>query len=404
MKDIAHVSSPRVILYVDSLKIGGAERVTLTLASWLYQAGWTPVILTRKPLGRDFYPIPVGVERAVEPADPDWLRILGWWGFPWRVQRLRRWIQRERLSLAIGMTTLPAIKLLLATRFLALPCVVSERNYPPAKRPALPWRLLRRLTYPWADLHLVQTNSTGKWLAQHLGANCQMLLPNPVQWPLPRFDPAPEPQAWLAAAGADADAPLLLAAGTKAHQKGFDRLVETFALLAGSFPALQLVILGLEATQYHGVDQQAALRSRLAHDGDFQARLHFPGRVGNIIDWYQRAGIFVLPSRYEGFPNVLLEAMSAGCACVASDCLSGPADLIDNGRNGLLMPVEASPNDWAETLAALLADAERRGSLAAEAVEVRERFAEVALRESFLKALAGLPGAEHEGVLNGQDG
>ena len=60
--------------------------------------------------------------------------------------------------------------------------------------------------------------------------------------------------------------------------------------------------------------------------------------------------------------------------------------------------------DWVETLAALLGDDERRRSLAAEALEVHERFAEVALRQSFLKALAGLPGAEHEGVLNGQDG
>ena len=404
MKDIAHVSSPRVILYVDSLKIGGAERVTLTLASWLHQAGWTPVILTRKPLGRDFYPISVGIERAVEPVDPDWIRILGWWGFPWRVQRLRRLIQRERVSLVIGITTLPAIKLLLATRSLNLPCVVSERNYPPAKRPGLPWRMLRRLTYPWADLHLVQTNFTGKWLAQNLGVKRQLLLPNPVQWPLPRFEPAPEPQAWLSAAGVDADAPLLLAAGTKAHQKGFDCLVQIFTLLADSFPALQLVILGLEATPYHGVNQQLALRALLGDNAPIQSRLHLPGRVGNMMDWYQRAEIFVLPSRYEGFPNVLLEAMAAGCACVASDCLTGPADLIENGRNGLLIPVQASPMDWAETLAELLGDARRRRSLAVEALDVHERFAEVALRQSFLKALAVLPTAEHEDVRNGQDG
>ena len=71
MKDVVDVSSPRVLLYVDSLKIGGAERITLTLAQWLYQEGWTPVVLTRQPLGRDFYPIPAGVERAAEPVDPD---------------------------------------------------------------------------------------------------------------------------------------------------------------------------------------------------------------------------------------------------------------------------------------------------------------------------------------------
>mgnify|MGYP003950972561 CR=1 FL=1 len=404
MKGVADLPSRRVLLYVDSLKIGGAERITLTFAYWLQQAGWTPIVLTRQSHYQDFYPIPLGVERAVEPNDPRWLRALGWCGFPWRVKRLRRWLKRERLSLTIGMTTLPAIKLLLATRSLQLPCIVSERNYPPAKCLALPWRLLRRLTYPWADLHLVQTQSTGNWLARHLGAKYQLLLPNPVKWPLPRFEPALDPQKWFSAAGVDADAPLLLAAGTKAHQKGFDRLVQVFGLLAGRFPDLQLVILGLEPTLYHGVDQQLALRALLADNVAIQSRFHLPGRVGNMIDWYQRAEIFVLPSRYEGFPNVLLEAMAAGCACVASDCLTGPADLIENGRTGLLMPVHASPMDWVETLAALLGDDERRRSLAAEALEVHERFAEVVLRQSFLKALAVLPTAEHGGVRNGQDG
>mgnify|MGYP000444395358 CR=1 FL=1 len=66
----------RVVLYVDSLKIGGAERVTLTFARWLRQNGWTPIVLTRQSRSLDFYPIPAGVERAVEPPDPRWLRLL----------------------------------------------------------------------------------------------------------------------------------------------------------------------------------------------------------------------------------------------------------------------------------------------------------------------------------------
>ena len=84
----------RVVLYVDSLKIGGAERVTLTFARWLRQNGWDPIVLTRQSVELDFYPIPAGVERAVEPRDPRWLRLLGRWGFPWRVLRLRSWLRR----------------------------------------------------------------------------------------------------------------------------------------------------------------------------------------------------------------------------------------------------------------------------------------------------------------------
>lgn len=152
----------RVVFYIDSLKAGGAERVTLRMASWCQDAGLSPLVLTHHSLTADFYPIPAGVERQVEQPDPLWLVRLGWLGFPWRVLRLRRWLIENRIELAIGMTTLPGIKLLLAARSLPLACWISERNYPPAKRPSLPWRLLRWLTYRWADLHLVQASRFDK--------------------------------------------------------------------------------------------------------------------------------------------------------------------------------------------------------------------------------------------------
>ena len=119
----------RVALYIDSLKLGGAERVTLRLACWLRDGGWQPLLLTRKPPSWDFYPIPVGVQRMVEPADPDWVRRLGPFGLPWRLLRLRRWMRRQKVTLVIGITTIPAVKLLLALRGLNV-LWWFERNYP----------------------------------------------------------------------------------------------------------------------------------------------------------------------------------------------------------------------------------------------------------------------------------
>ena len=135
--------SRRAVLYIDSLKLGGAERITLTWASWLRDAGWLPVVLTRKPLSWDFYPVPDGVTRQVEHADSRWLRCLGVVGFPVRVWRLRRWLQRQQIDLAIGITSIPATKLLLASRGLGVTTVVSERNFPPLKRIGLVWAALR---------------------------------------------------------------------------------------------------------------------------------------------------------------------------------------------------------------------------------------------------------------------
>lgn len=118
----------RVVLYIDSLKTGGAERVTLLLARWMSDAGWKATVLTRHGVSRDFYPVPVGVRRAVEPVDPLWLRKVGPLGFPFRVLGLHVWLKRHQPDLVLGMSTLPAIKLLLAVRGLACPCKIGRAH------------------------------------------------------------------------------------------------------------------------------------------------------------------------------------------------------------------------------------------------------------------------------------
>ena len=384
--------SRRVVLYLDSLKLGGAERITLIWAHWLHQAGWQPLVLTRKPTSWDFYPLPSGVIRMVEPSDSPWMRRLGPLAFPFRVRRLQRWLDAQNVGLAIGVTSLPAIKLLLATRLLGVHCVVSERNFPPSKRIGRLWSGLRRLSYPWAALHLVQTQAVGEWMKTHLGAHQQLLLPNPVQWPLTRFRPSLDPHAWLFSRGCTSTDPVLLAVGTKADQKGFDRLVRWWIPLAQADARLQLVIVGLDERLYHGRDQQADLRALLVDSPELQARLHFPGRVGNLADWYARAHLFVLSSRYEGFPNVLLEAMAAGCCCVAANCPQGPADLIQDGVNGRLLPAAASDSQWVQLLRTLLTDVGERQRLAANAVEVRELYAPAVLQQRLTQALECLVG------------
>jgi len=208
-----------------------------------------------------------------------------------------------------------------------------------------------------------------------------------VQWPLTRFPPSLDPHAWLSSRGCGSTEPVLLGVGTKADQKGFDRLVRWWIPLAQADARLQLVIVGLDERPYHGRDQQADLRALLVDQPELQVRLHFPGRVGNLADWYARTQIFVLSSRYEGFPNVLLEAMAAGCCCVAADCPQGPADLIQDGVNGCLLPTAASDAQWVQLLKTLLTDDGERQRLAANAIEVRELYDPAALQQRLTHAL-----------------
>ena len=379
---MTHAAPPRrsALLFIDSFKLGGAERVTLQWAEWLSEAGWNVTLLTSKPAGHDFYPVPTGLRRLREPGLLVSLdRALFW---PLKLLRLRKLLRREQPDLLIGMTTLPSIKLALASIGLASRLVLSERNYPPARPLAWRWRLLRRFAYPRAHLHLVQTRGIAQWLHQRGLARRTAVLPNAIVWPIPRLAPQLNPEASV-----PQGQKLILAVGTKLHQKGFDRLVAAFAGLQADFPDWSLVILGIQEAPYRGVNQAAQLRQLM---GSASSRLILPGNVGNVGDWYKASDLFVLPSRFEGYPNVLLEAMASGLACLAVDCPTGPSDLIDSGVNGWLVSQQVASNDMAPPLRRALEDVAAREAFASKAQAVRQSNAPESLRPVFLDLMGSL--------------
>ena len=368
------------LLFIDSLKIGGAERVTLQWAEWLSKGGWSVTLLTSKSASHDFYPVPAGLRRVQEPALPGLLNRALFW--PLKLLRLRKLLQREQPALLIGMTTLPSIKLALASIGLSSRLVLSERNYPPARPLAWRWRLLRRLAYPRAHLHLVQTQGIAQWLHQRGLARRTAVLPNAIVWPIPRLAPWLNPERSV-----PPGQKVILAVGTKLHQKGFDRLVAAFARLQADFPDWSLVILGIDEAPYRGVNQAARLRQLM---GTESSRLILPGNVGNVGDWYKASALFVLSSRFEGYPNVLLEAMASGLPCLAVDCPTGPSDLIDPGLNGWLVSEQVASTDMEQPLRQALEDTAARVAFASKAQAVRQRNAPESLRPVFLDLMGSL--------------
>ncbi|CAM2061033.1 hypothetical protein DSUL_60114 [Desulfovibrionales bacterium] len=102
-------------------------------------------------------------------------------------------------------------------------------------------------------------------------------------------------------------------------------------------------------------------------------RVHLHGLQHNVAPYYTQSDLFVLSSRYEGFPNALCEAMAHGLPVIAANCPSGPAEIIQNGENGLLVPVE-DPKALAVVLDHLLGDNALRSELSIKAQNVLDRF------------------------------
>ena len=275
------------------------------------------------------------------------------------------------------MTTVN-IAVLLATCGLGVPIIVSERNYPPAMPLHLIWKILGRVTYLWAAKVVMQTQDGLEWLQRAVPASRGIVIANPCVFPLPDSDPKVEPDAIL-----PAQRFLLLAAGRLEHQKGFDLLVDAFSRLSGTCVDWDLVILG------EGAERQA-LEAQIASK-KLNERVLLPGRVGNVGDWYRRADLYALSSRFEGFPNTLLEALAHGLSAVSFDCLTGPADLIRDGVDGYLVQPENGSTGLAERLATLMQDPARRAAFAANASDVKQRYSFATVGKAWDEVLTHRP-------------
>jgi glycosyltransferase involved in cell wall biosynthesis len=262
---------------------------------------------------------------------------------------------------------------LAACRGLPVPVIVSERADPRVVDIGPAWSALRRLTYRNCALLIAQTPTIAR-LFEPLACGRVRVIPNPVQLP------AATPAAAAAAQPAVLQEPTILALGRLHHQKGFDLAIRALALLPAECDAWKLVILGEGPAR----QELEAIRDELG----LAARVSLPGAVPEPGAWLRQAQIFLLPSRSEGFPNALCEAMAAGLPVVAADCRSGPADIITPEVDGLLVPPE-DPRALAAALARLARSPELRTRLARNAPAVVERF-------SLTSVLAAWDGAFRE--------
>jgi GalNAc-alpha-(1->4)-GalNAc-alpha-(1->3)-diNAcBac-PP-undecaprenol alpha-1,4-N-acetyl-D-galactosaminyltransferase len=357
-----------LVLVVSTLGPGGAERVLTLLANGQAERGERVTIVTLS--GQDF-PLHWVLHPAVRHVQ---LGLLGERRDVIDAVRrtVRRWcvlratLRRLRPDVIVSFMDTTNVLTLAAAIGLGIPTLVAERNDPHEEHIGEGYAVARRLLYRRASAIVVQTARAGRFFGGGLASRVRVI-PNPVVPPAgpDAVGPGPASGSGPASLGSDAGS-RIVAMGRLTPQKGFDMLLRAFAGVAPSHPGWRLTIHG-EGPERERLERERA-RLRL------ERLVDIPGVTTDPAAALRAATIFALPSRWEGFPNVLGEAMAIGRAVVAFDCPSGPSELVRHEVDGLLVP-PADEAALAGALARLMDDPELRVRLAARAPDVRERFA-----------------------------
>jgi len=353
------------VLFVSpSLKGGGAERIILWLSKEYVKAGYSVHLVTVAGKSEDAYEIPSSIKRVALDLDST---SSGTFSAIFsnlrRVRGIQHQINLVDPDLIVSFLTSANIVSLLASKFSIrsrkIPVVISERSYSAGDKLSKFWSLLRRISYPLANEIVVLSEENREWiLNQGLGKKV-CIVKNPIVYPIPKVSPTLEPSDFF-----PSNCKIVLAVGRLIPQKGFDNLIEAFSLLESENPDWKLVILG---------EGDEKWMMRIIEDKKLNSRVLLPGRAGNVGDWYERANLFVLSSRREGFPNALVEAMASGLPVIATDCQTGPREIISNNENGVLVPVDDS-RALANRMSMLMADPVLRERLSANAEDVRHQY------------------------------
>jgi glycosyltransferase involved in cell wall biosynthesis len=353
--------------------MGGTIRAGLNLAGYLAPRHDVHIVSVGRTRDKPFFDFPRGVEvesiedRRRGATPPRHLRRLHKLlrGRPslfmhrsdaaavdysiWTDLLFARWLRRRTGFL---LTTRPGLNLLAAEfRPPGLITVGLEQMNLSSHRAAL--RRAMESRYDRLDVLAVLTEPDMRSYAERLDGRLRLeRIPNTV-----RDD--------MGAASADLDAKTIITAGRFTRQKGYDLLIPAFGQVVARHPEWRLRIFG--------GGQDRAMLDALVDELGLGDAVTLDKAAADLAAEMERASIYVLSSRFEGLPLVLLEAMSKGMAVVSFDCPTGPADVVDDHVNGLLVP----PRD-VDALAAgmteLIEDAELRRRCAAAAVETAREY------------------------------
>ena len=363
-------SLPQRVLFVrPSLGQGGADRVTIQLLKHLDRDAYQPELALIHTSGVFLDDVPKDVP----------VHSLGARNLWFTTRPLAKLIKKGEYDVIYSTSTGTNIPTCLVKWFYRLPgtYVISERNTVD-RGDGIKQRLLatlKKTLYRRADWVTAVSEAIRKQILDQFSVapNKAVVVHNPL------IDDALHmaKQQSVEHPYFEGDTPVILAAGRMVDAKNFTMLMEAFKLVLDNQDA-RLCILG-DGPKLDQLKKQAC-------DLGIESKVAFPGFDKNPYKFMSACDVFVLSSNFEGMPGVLVQALASGAACVATDCPTGPNELIEHGENGFLVPV-GNAEITAQRILDLLEEPKLRESFKSKSPGSVQRFETQTAIESYFSFL-----------------
>jgi GalNAc-alpha-(1->4)-GalNAc-alpha-(1->3)-diNAcBac-PP-undecaprenol alpha-1,4-N-acetyl-D-galactosaminyltransferase len=355
-------SPQRIVVVIHSLSGGGSEHAAAMMANFWADQGRDVALITLDDVENDAIAVGSKVQRIglgmLKPSNGVLTAIAANYK---RVRRLRRVIQDAAPNIVVSLTDRMNVVTILACTKIGVPVVACERTDPRHHKIGRLWERLRRWSYPKANAIVVQTDAVREVVERMSASTPVCVIPNAIR---SQTDEQAGDVIEL-----DSQKKWFIGIGRLSFEKGFDRMISAFSSVSKSHSDWNLAIVG-----------DGAERARLegqANELGIVDRIMFAGWRTNITPLLIQADIFVLSSRYEGFPNALLEAMAQGVTPICVECESGPREIITSEANGLLSRTGADDlvvQELAINMDRLITDKTLRDRLGEEARKVTSEY------------------------------
>lgn len=341
------MSSPfyKIILYNGSLAYGGAERVTVYLAEYFSNNNIDTMIVTTSVADKE-YEVSKNIKRKSlfnKEEKRGNINI---------IKRLRQLLKREQPDMLLIMGTPLIMYAVPAAMGLKTKVIVSERNSPQNFAGKKTTKIISNWLLPLADGYVFQTHDAANYYLKI--KDNKRIIPNPLF-----KENLPEPYK-------DERRKEIVNVGRLNKQKNQEMLIRAFSKIADKYPKYKLVI--------YGEGPERTNLERIIEELNLAEKVIMPGSFSNVVQRIKSASLFAFSSDFEGMPNALIEAMALGLPVISTDCpCGGPRELIDDGVNGLLVPV-GDIDTFANKMDYILSNEKKADLMANKAVNIKEKL------------------------------